>query len=589
MRQSKRPFSQVLTNKGLAVNAKFGVPVIRFFFMRGDGGASMNVKFAPVGESDLRSILRLDILHSIKDPSHELSNSQNYVSEWVNTFGDNFRITVQFVVPIALPPNRKEGHCRATLDRVIERFLKISDGYTERDVRGGWTDGNFLFVEKSIMIEVSVRLDLWAEIPPIMRQVIDDIQRDLRQKCVFVTIDNIPFGEPIDLLQADWSKYPSFEEFGEVDPDCLERRTEGENVGDREITPLDLTTLKIENQVVKSNSISSNVAGGNVYNYNFSSGHNLSDIQQLIASLELNVEKQDDPVSLQEAKKYKEELEQKNVDIDPFQELRFAYKLVKSGDYDQAEGIYKKLLRTFVIDGNQYGIAQVNYANGFLEMYKGYHKKAAEFHNKAHEIFIKEGYEVSANAVEHQLGNCMYYNYDDVNALAVFKQHQEFKLEMGQPTDVFTAQFMIGVYSVIRGNYVKGRRQLNGCLKVFQAQDSEWHITMQHLTKKNIAWIEYFKGNIEACIDVFEKMVNIPSISPRFKSCIHAGLGRIYIEIGEYEKAEHNHRECVKIRLLQGARLGDWYEIHQFTDPNANWNYPPEDLSEDRYDMMWPK
>lgn len=557
--------------------------------MHRDGGPSMSVKFAPVGESDLRSILRLDILHSIKDPSHELDNSQNYVSEWVNTFGDNFRVTVQFIVPIALPPNRKEGHCRATLDRVIERFLKISDGYTERDVRGGWTDGNFLFVEKSIMIEVSVRLDLWAEIPPIMRQVIDDIQRDLRQKCVFVTVDNIPFGDPIDLLQADWSKYPSFEEFGEVDPDCLERRTEGENVGDREITPLDLTMLKIENQVVKSNSISSNVAGGNVYNYNFSSGHNLSDIQQLIASLELNVERQDDVVSLQDAKIYKEKLEQQDVKIDPFQELKFSSKLVRSGEYDQAEGIYKKLMRTFVIDGNQLGIARVNYENGYLQMCKGYHMKAAELHHKAYEIFIKEGREEWSDAAQHQLGNCMFYNYDDVKALAFFKQHLEFKLEIGHSTDVFTAQYMIGEYSVIGGNYAKGRRQLNGCLKVFQAHNSEWHIKMQNMTMKSLAWIDYFEGNVEACIDVFERMIDIPSISPRFKSCMHAGLGRIYIETGEYAKAEQNHRECVRIRLLQGARIGDWYEKHQLTDPNADWNYPPEDLSEDRYDMMWPK
>jgi tetratricopeptide (TPR) repeat protein len=549
----------------------------------------MSVKFAPVGESDLRSILRLDILDSIKDPSHELSNSQNYVSEWVNTFGDNFRVTVQFIVPIALPPNRKEGHCRATLDRVIERFLKISDGYTERDVRGGWTDGNFLFVEKSIMIEVSVRLDLWAEIPPIMRQVIDDIQRDLRQKCVFVTIDNIPFGDPIDLLQTDWSKYPSFEEFGEVDPDCLERRTEGENVGDREITPLDLTTLKIQNQVVKSNSVSSNVAGGNVYNYNFSSGHNLSDIQQLIASLELNVERQDDGKSLQEAKKYKKRLEEKEVEIDPFQELNFAIKLIRSGEYDQAEGTFRKLMRTFAIEGNQLGIARVNYANGFLEMYKGYHKKAAEFHHKAYEIFIKEGHEGWANSAQHQLGNCMYYNYDDENAQALFKQNQQFKLEMGHSTDVFTAQYMIGQYTVIRGNYTKGRRQLDGCMNVFQARDSEWHLTMQQLTKKGLAWIDYFEGNIDSCLNVFEEMLKTQSISPRFKSCIRAGLGRIYIETGEYAKAEQNHRECVKIRLLQGARLGDWYEKHQFTNPNADWNYPPDDLSEERYDLMWPK
>ena len=564
-------------------------PAHGFSFIQEDAGAGMSVEFAPVGESDLRSLLRTDIIHSIKDPSHELSASQNYVSEWVNTFGDDFRVTVQFIAPIALPPKRKQGHCRATLDRIIERFLKISDGYTERDVRGAWTDGNFLFVEKSILIEVSVRLDLWAEIPPIMRQVIDDIQRDLRQKCVFVTIDNIPFGDPIDLVQADWSKYPSFEEFGEVDPDCLERRDGGNKTGGEEITPLDLTKLKIKNQTVNSNSISSNVAGGNVYNYHFGSNHEVADIQQLIASLELNVEKQDDPLSLQEAKKYKEKLEQQDVKIDPFQELEFSTKLVRGGEYDQAEGIYKKLMRTFVMDGNQHGIARVNYAIGFLEMYKGYHKKAAEFHRKAYEVFIKEGSEVWANSAQHQLGNCMYYNYDDVNALSIFKQFQEFVLEMGYSTDVFTAQYMIGTYTAIAGDYTKARKQMNGCMAVFEAQNSEWHKIMQNLTKQNLAWIGYFEGNTESCLEIFEEMIDDASIGPRFKSCLHAGLGRIYIETGEYAKAEQNHRECVKIRLLQGARLGDWYEKHQFTNPNMDWNYPPDDLSEDRYDMMWPK
>ena len=557
--------------------------------MHRDVGRSMSVKFAPAGESDLRSLLRSDIIHSIKDSSHELSTSQNYVSEWVNTFGDNFRVTVQFIVPIALPPNRKEGHCRATLDRVIERFLKISDGYTERDVRGGWTDGNFLFVEKSIMIEVSVRLDLWAEIPPIMRQVVDDIQRDLRQKCVFVTIDNIEFGDPIDLLQIDWSKYPSFEEFGDVDPDCLERRIEGEKVGEEEITPLDLSKLKIKNQTVNSNSISSNVAGRNVYNYHFGSGHEVSDIQQLIASLELNVEKPDDALSLQEAKKYKDKLEQQDVEIDPFQELKFAQKLVRSGEYDQAEGIYNKLMRTFLMNGNQLGIARVNNANGYLAMNRGFHKKGADFHAKAHEIFKKEGHEYWVDYSKHSLANCMYYNYDDTDALAMFKQIQEYAMEMGHSTDVFTAQYMIGVYSVIGGNFIKGKRQLNGCLNVFESQDSEWHSMMQWLTKKNLAWSEYFEGDIETCINALENLSQKPAINPRFKSCLHAGLGRIYIESGKYAKAEKNHRECVKIRLLQGARLGDWYEKHKFTDPNADWNYPPDDLSEDRYDLMWPK
>ena len=37
-----------------------------------------------------------------------------------------------------------------------------------------------------------------------------------------MTVDNIPFGEPIDVLGPDEIDYPEFSEFGEVDPDCAE-------------------------------------------------------------------------------------------------------------------------------------------------------------------------------------------------------------------------------------------------------------------------------------------------------------------------------------------------------------------------------
>ena len=136
----------------------------------------MGSKFVARGEADLRSILRMDIYSKIRDSNYDLSTTQNYVSDWVSTYGDGFRITIQFIVPIALPPGRKVGHCKATIDKVIERLFVISEGYTSRSVDGGWTDGKFLFTEKSILVEAGIRLDLWAEVPEIMSCVIDDIQ-----------------------------------------------------------------------------------------------------------------------------------------------------------------------------------------------------------------------------------------------------------------------------------------------------------------------------------------------------------------------------------------------------------------------------
>ena len=40
--------------------------------------------------------------------------------------------------------------------------------------------------------------------------------------------------------------------------------------------------------------------------------------------------------------------------------------------------------------------------------------------------------------------------------------------------------------------------------------------------------------------------------------------------------------------MISGARLGEWYERHNLTNPNIDWTYPPSDVSYERYDLMCP-
>ena len=58
-------------------------------------------------ENDLRSHIRFDIINNIIDKNHDTTQTRKYVEDWVQAFGDKFKINVQFVVPINLPPNRK--------------------------------------------------------------------------------------------------------------------------------------------------------------------------------------------------------------------------------------------------------------------------------------------------------------------------------------------------------------------------------------------------------------------------------------------------------------------------------------------------
>ena len=100
------------------------------------------------------------------------------VEQWVGCFGDEVHITVQVIIPVALPPGRKEGHCRSVVDKVLERILNVSGGFTASSVMGGWLDESVLYTDRSILIQSAIRIDLWEEIGSVLRSVVEDIQRD---------------------------------------------------------------------------------------------------------------------------------------------------------------------------------------------------------------------------------------------------------------------------------------------------------------------------------------------------------------------------------------------------------------------------
>ena len=56
-------------------------------------------------------------------------------------------------------------------------------------------------------------------------------------------------------------------------------------------------------------------------------------------------------------------------------------------------------------------------------------------------------------------------------------------------------------------------------------------------------------------------------------------LGDIAKDRGELDKAESLYREYVRINNEIGVPLNDWYVDNGYTDPDADWDFPPkEDL-----------
>ena len=60
-----------------------------------------------------------------------------------------------------------------------------------------------------------------------------------------------------------------------------------------------------------------------------------------------------------------------------------------------------------------------------------------------------------------------------------------------------------------------------------------------------------------------------------FEALSLGNLGLIAHERGDLEEAERLYRESVRIKNELGVPLGDWYIENGYTDPDAEWEFPP--------------
>ena len=73
---------------------------------------------------------------------------------------------------------------------------------------------------------------------------------------------------------------------------------------------------------------------------------------------------------------------------------------------------------------------------------------------------------------------------------------------------------------------------------------------------KSLAWHQYLTGHKLDSIQEFEEIIG-RTPSSRMRSCVHAALGRIYLELNKVDEALYHHRECIKERKRSQAQGSD--------------------------------
>jgi hypothetical protein len=179
--------------------------------------------------SDLKDAIRYAIFEKITSPDSEIVDTVLYIrraikerNHIVPDFESREKFSVGLIVPISLPPNCQPGHCFDVVQEIERQFNHLGGGSTNFDTRGAWVDDNETLVrDKSIMITTEMLLKDWHIAIDVLRFLIrNEIQLKLKQKCVFLYVDNQTFGDAINLLGETVNDFPNQDVFGDVDPKC---------------------------------------------------------------------------------------------------------------------------------------------------------------------------------------------------------------------------------------------------------------------------------------------------------------------------------------------------------------------------------
>ena len=180
---------------------------------------------------DFRGDIRRAIFAKVRDTSVDImqdaisiTNILNEYSKRYKDFSQLEKLNVELTVPIQLPPNGKNGDCKYVILEVQKSFNELGGGSRIYHALGSWlVDENKVVSDHCVVVYTAMPIDKWFECIPVLQRLIrDEIQTKLFQECVFLRIDNQTFDNPLNLLgKSRTDKFPSIDEFGNIDPACM--------------------------------------------------------------------------------------------------------------------------------------------------------------------------------------------------------------------------------------------------------------------------------------------------------------------------------------------------------------------------------
>ena len=343
--------------------------------------------------SDWRELVRVAIIETIKNEAWVqfentkklVENEMNEHSSPLSGYKEDARLNIELVVPIQLPPDGKKGDCKRVVETVRDQFIQLSGGADDGGAQIYLTNGSWvssidgLNEDQCLIVYTAMPAKFWHKAIPVLRDLIkDQIQGKLLQQCVFIRIDGIPHGDPINLLKGDKlaDVKSAAGNFGGIDSSCytLVLKEYSELIekmnGNMSINGNNNVQISSKGPATSSFGTGSMAAGGNIIVNQ--SGVPMSEVAEMIANeklaykqLELELEtfknSKDEDIQKIAAEKavliFEEMKKEERTNFDPWKLIEIGKAAQLAGNLEIAEGNYKQACRKFKSDGDRQGEA----------------------------------------------------------------------------------------------------------------------------------------------------------------------------------------------------------------------------------------
>jgi len=528
---------------------------------------------------DFRGDIRRAIFAKVRDTSVDImqdaisiTNILNEYSKRYKDFSQLEKLNVELTVPIQLPPNGKNGDCKSVILEVQKSFNELGGGSQIYHALGSWlVDENKVVSDHCVVVYTAMPIDKWFECIPVLQRLIrDEIQTKLFQECVFLRIDNQTFDNPLNLLgKSRTDKFPSIDEFGNIDPACMtmmseyeehliqtvvKQRADGD--GNTQIAGEDVTTAIGEGAMAAKGDIHVHKHGIDPKDYAKALAEKQI-LEEKLSKLEQETDEDQKEQIAREATKLAEELlKNKSIEFDAWKLLELGNAAELAGQLERAEGYFKQAQRKFLSSDDRKGGADSLNNLGRIAFRRGDLAEAERLYRESLAIRREIGNRQGEAGSLGNLGNIAQTRGDRAEAKRLYRESLAITREIGDRQSEAALLGNLGIIARTRGDLAEAERLHRESLAITR-EIGDRQVEANSLG--NLGNIVRARGDlVEAERLQRESLAIRREIGDRQGEAASLNnLGNIAETRGDLVEAERLYRESLAIRREIGNRQGE--------------------------------